>query len=230
MKVSLSPDIILCGWLGLKHLLIFLWSHGFIRPLFVFWWVYQTFICDLVGLSDLCNLMDLSDLSVWFHGFIRPLFLIWRVYQTFVCDLMSLSDPFFFCDLIQFIRSLFVIWQIYQTFICDMLGLWDLCLWSDGFIRPLFVIWRIYQTFFFCLCDLMDLISHSNTRSPRADPHLVRFTSLWPFQLYFMSYILATTIYWVILFFRSYACLIGRFNYVSLYENLPKSYQPSYNP
>ena len=41
MKVSLSPDIILCGWLGLKHKLIHLllsWNTYFIVRL-VFWYI-----------------------------------------------------------------------------------------------------------------------------------------------------------------------------------------------
>ena len=51
---------------------------------------------------------------------------------------------------------------------------------------------------------------------------LCLFLSLWPFQLYFIPRILLTTVRFLTLFFRSYFCLIGPFNYISLYESLPQ--------
>ena len=48
------------------------------------------------------------------------------------------------------------------------------------------------------------------------------FLSLWPFRLYFIPYILPQTPCFFTLFFRSYICLIGPFNYISLYESLPQ--------
>ena len=51
---------------------------------------------------------------------------------------------------------------------------------------------------------------------------LCLFLSLWPFQLYFIPQILPSTECFLTLFFRSYFCLIGPFNYISLYESLPK--------
>ena len=53
------------------------------------------------------------------------------------------------------------------------------------------------------------------------------FLSLWPFQLYLIPQILPTTLSFLNLFFRSYFCLRGPFNYVSLCVSLP---QPWYNP
>ena len=49
---------------------------------------------------------------------------------------------------------------------------------------------------------------------------LCLFLSLRPFQLYFIPYILPTTLRFLTLFLRSYFCLIGPFNYISLYESL----------
>ena len=49
---------------------------------------------------------------------------------------------------------------------------------------------------------------------------LCLFLSLWSFQLYFIPYILSTTLRFLTLFFRSYLCLISAFNYISLYESL----------
>ena len=46
-------------------------------------------------------------------------------------------------------------------------------------------------------------------------PFLCLFLSLWPFQLYFIPYILPTTLYFLPPFFLSYLCLIGPFNYIS---------------
>ena len=43
---------------------------------------------------------------------------------------------------------------------------------------------------------------------------LCQFMSLWPFQQYFISSILLTTLHFLTLFFWSYWCLIGPFNYV----------------
>ena len=68
----------------------------------------------------------------------------------------------------------------------------------------------------------------SLTHTNRACPllfilFLCLLPSLWPFQLYFLP----TTLCFLTLFFRSYFCLIGPFNYISLYESLP---QPWYNP
>ena len=58
---------------------------------------------------------------------------------------------------------------------------------------------------------------------------LCLFLSLWPFQLYFIPWLLPTTIHFLILLFWSYTyfCLIGPFNYIFNYESLP---QPWYNP
>ena len=56
---------------------------------------------------------------------------------------------------------------------------------------------------------------------------LCLFLSLWPFQLYFIPWILPTTLRFLTQFLRSYFCLIGPFNYISLYEGL---LQPWYNP
>ena len=56
---------------------------------------------------------------------------------------------------------------------------------------------------------------------------LRHFLSLWPFQLYFIPYILPTTLRFPALLFQSYFCLIGPFNYISLYESLLQSW---YNP
>ena len=56
---------------------------------------------------------------------------------------------------------------------------------------------------------------------------LCLFLSLWPFQLYFIPWILPTTLRFLTLFFRSCFCLIGPFNSISLYESL---LQPWYNP
>ena len=47
---------------------------------------------------------------------------------------------------------------------------------------------------------------------------LCLFLSLWPFQLYFTPLTLLITLRFLTLFFRSYFCLIGPFNYMSLYE------------
>ena len=49
---------------------------------------------------------------------------------------------------------------------------------------------------------------------------LCLFLSLWPFQLYFIPYILPTSLRFLTLFFRSYVCLVGPFIYTSLYESL----------
>ena len=46
------------------------------------------------------------------------------------------------------------------------------------------------------------------------------FLSLWPFQLYFVPQILPATLCFLTQFFRPYFCLIGPFNYLSLYEIL----------
>ena len=56
---------------------------------------------------------------------------------------------------------------------------------------------------------------------------LCLFLSLWPFQPYFISYILPTTHRFLALFFRSYFCLVGPFSYISFYESLPQHW---YNP
>ena len=57
---------------------------------------------------------------------------------------------------------------------------------------------------------------------------LCQFLSLWPFQPYFIPWILPTTLRFLTLFSRSYFCLTGPFNCVmSLYESL---LQPWYNP
>ena len=55
------------------------------------------------------------------------------------------------------------------------------------------------------------------------------FLSVWSFQLYFIPWILPTTLRFLALFFRSCLSLIGPFNHVglSLYESL---LQPWYNP
>ena len=55
---------------------------------------------------------------------------------------------------------------------------------------------------------------------------LCLFLSLRPFQLYFSPQILSTTLRFLTLHFWSYFCLIGPFNYISLYESLP---EPWYN-
>ena len=49
---------------------------------------------------------------------------------------------------------------------------------------------------------------------------LVSLLSSWPFQLYFILQLLPTTLRSLTLFFWSYLCLIGPFNYKSLYESL----------
>ena len=46
------------------------------------------------------------------------------------------------------------------------------------------------------------------------------FLSLWPFELYFIPQILRTTLRFLTVFFRSYFCLAGPFNYIPLYESL----------
>ena len=46
--------------------------------------------------------------------------------------------------------------------------------------------------------------------------------SLRPFQLYFVPYFFPTTLHFLILFFRSYFCLIIPFKHISLPESLPK--------
>ena len=51
---------------------------------------------------------------------------------------------------------------------------------------------------------------------------LCLFLPLWPFHLYFIPYILPTTLRFLTLFFWSDFCLIGPFNYISLYESLPQ--------
>ena len=57
---------------------------------------------------------------------------------------------------------------------------------------------------------------------------LVSVSLLWAFQLYFTPYILPTPLCFLTLFFRSYLCLIGLFNYNYVsYESL---LQPWYNP
>ena len=56
---------------------------------------------------------------------------------------------------------------------------------------------------------------------------LCLFLSLWPFRMYFIPQLFPTTRHFLTLFFRSYFCLAGPFNYMSLYESLP---QPWYNP
>ena len=56
---------------------------------------------------------------------------------------------------------------------------------------------------------------------------LCLFLSLWPFQLYFIPKFLPTTLCFLTLFFRSYFCLKGSFNYISLSESLIR---PWYNP
>ena len=56
---------------------------------------------------------------------------------------------------------------------------------------------------------------------------LCLFLYLWPFQLYFIQWILQTTLRLLTVFFVSSFCLIGPFNYISLSESLP---QPWYNP
>ena len=43
---------------------------------------------------------------------------------------------------------------------------------------------------------------------------LCLFLSLWPFQLYFIPLILPTTFRFLTLFFWSYFCLVGPFNYI----------------
>ena len=56
---------------------------------------------------------------------------------------------------------------------------------------------------------------------------LCLFLSLWLFKLYFYPWILPTTLCFLTLFFWSYFCLIGSFNYICFYESLPR---PWYNP
>ena len=58
-------------------------------------------------------------------------------------------------------------------------------------------------------------------------PFLCLFLSLWPFHLYFIPQILPTTLGFLTLFLWSHFCLIGPFNYISLYICLP---QPWCNP
>ena len=48
---------------------------------------------------------------------------------------------------------------------------------------------------------------------------LCPFLSLLPFQLHFIPQILLTTLHFLTLFFRSYFCLIGPFNYTPIYES-----------
>ena len=45
---------------------------------------------------------------------------------------------------------------------------------------------------------------------------LVSISLLWPFQLYFIPLNIPTTLRFLTLFFRSYLCLIGPFNSISL--------------
>ena len=48
------------------------------------------------------------------------------------------------------------------------------------------------------------------------------FLSLLSFQLYFIPWIPPTTLRFLTIFFRSYFCLTGPFNSISLYESLPQ--------
>ena len=94
--------------------------------------------------------------------------------------------------------------------------------------------------FFFLLYEASPINTHlhvvgmlrfmSVTYSSRACPLLFilffyLLLSLQPFQLYFFPSILLTTL--CFLFFRSYLCLIGPFNHMSLYESLLQLW---YNP
>ena len=56
---------------------------------------------------------------------------------------------------------------------------------------------------------------------------LCLFLSLWSFHLYFIPWIRPTTLRFLTLFPRSYFCLIGPFNYISLCESLRRT---CYNP
>ena len=63
------------------------------------------------------------------------------------------------------------------------------------------------------------------TQTNRACPllfilFLCLFLSSWPFRLCFIPSILPTILRFLTLFFRSYLCLIGPFNYIFLYESL----------
>ena len=49
---------------------------------------------------------------------------------------------------------------------------------------------------------------------------LVSIYVLWSFQLHFIPQIHPTSLRFLTLFFRSYPCLIGPFNGMSLYESL----------
>ena len=49
------------------------------------------------------------------------------------------------------------------------------------------------------------------------------FLSLWPFQLYFIPWILPTTLHFLILFFWSYFCPIGPFNYIQNTQEIKRT-------
>ena len=57
---------------------------------------------------------------------------------------------------------------------------------------------------------------------------LTLFLSLWLFQLYFIPWIFPTTLRFLTLFFLSYFCLTGPFNYISLYESLTQPWYKSH--
>ena len=62
MKVSPSPDIILCGWLGLKHQLT---NYQFFRQLSVFWLFFRSYLC-LTGPFNFISLYE-SLLQPWYN-------------------------------------------------------------------------------------------------------------------------------------------------------------------
>ena len=104
----------------------------------------------------------------------------------------------------------------------------------------LLLAWYIWLWHMECFCYL-NVPSDSPSRGgdvtgyvwhkPTELAHYFLFCScvyfLWPFQLYFILWILPTTLRFLTLFFRSYLCFVGPPNYTSLYE-IPL--QPWYNP
>ena len=86
-------------------------------------------------------------------------------------------------------------------------------LWAH--VHVLGMLWLMPLTLTYWACPLLFIL------------FLRLFLSFWPFQMHFISYILPTTLDFLILFFQSYLCLTGPFNCISFYESL---LQPWYNP
>ena len=97
--------------------------------------------------------------------------------------------------------------------------------WSATCSQPLMIhvqtSWRVFPRAHLHTVGMLQFMSltHTNQACPLLFIlFLCLLPSLWPFQLYFLP----TTLCFLTLFFRSYFCLIGPFNYISLYESLPQ--------